>query len=59
MVKILEMQAGFRGNYSTTDQICNLYAIVQKCLNKKGSKIDVVFVDFKKAFDSLHHDKML
>ena len=53
------MQAGFRRNYSTTEQIFNLYAIVQKCLNKKGQKLYVAFVDFKKAFDSAHHDKLL
>ena len=57
--KIVEMQAGFRRNYSTTDQIFNLYAITQKCLNKKGQKLYVAFVDFKKAFDSVHHDKLL
>ena len=53
------MQAGFRRNYSTTDQIFNLYAIAQNCLNKKGQKLYVAFVDFKKAFDSVHHDKLL
>ena len=53
------MQAGFFRNYSTTDQIFNLYAIAQKCLNKKGQKLYVAFVDFKKAFDSVHHDKLL
>ena len=57
--KIVEMQAGFHRNYSTTDQIFNLYAIAQKCLNKKGQKLYVAFVDFKKAFDSVHHDKLL
>ena len=39
--KIVEMQAGFRRNYSTTDQIFNLYATAQKCLNKKGQKLYV------------------
>ena len=53
------MQAGFRRNYSTTDQIFYLYAIAQKCLNKKGQKLYVAFVDFKKDFDSMHHDKLL
>ena len=59
MKKIVDIQAGFRGNYSTTDQIFNLYAISQKCLNKKGQKLYVTFVDFRKAFDSVHHDKLL
>ena len=44
-------QAGFRKNYSTVDRIFNLYAIVQKCLRKKGQKLCVAFVDFRKAFD--------
>ena len=48
-----------RKNYSTTDRIFNLYAIAQKCLNKKGQKLYVTFVDFRKAFDSVHHDKLL
>ena len=48
----------FRRNYSTTDQIFNLYAIAQKSLNKKG-QLYVAFVDFKKAFDSVHHDNLL
>ena len=47
------------GRGSPTDQIFNLYAIAQKCLNKKGQKLYVAFVDFKKAFDSVHHDKLL
>ena len=58
--KIVEMQAGFRRSYSTTDQFfLNLYAIAQKCMNKKGQKLYVVFMDFKKAFDSVHDDKLL
>ena len=43
----------------SVDQIFNLYAIVQKCLRKKGQKLYVAFVDFRKAFDSVRHDKLL
>ena len=57
--KISENQAGFRKNYSTIDQIFSLHSIVQKCMCKKGTKLYVAFVDFKKAFDSVRHDKML
>jgi hypothetical protein len=57
--KISEEQAGFRRGYSTVDQIFNLYAVAQKCLSKKGQKLYVAFVDFKKAFDSVHHGKLL
>ena len=56
---IVENQAGFRKNYSTVDQIFNLYAIVQKYLNRKGQKLYVAFVDFRKAFDSVNHEKLL
>ena len=56
---IVENQAGFRKNYSTVDQIFNLFAVVQKYLNRKGQKLYVAFVDFKKAFDSVNHEKLL
>ena len=36
-----------------------IHSIAQKCLNKKGQKLYVAFVDFKKAFNSVHHDKLL
>ena len=56
--KIVENQAGFRKMYSTTDQIFNLYAVIQKCLNRDGQKVYVAFVDFKKAFDSVNHTRL-
>ena len=56
---ISDSQAGFRKGYSTVDQIFNLYSIVQKCMHMKGRKLYVAFVDFKKAFDSVRHDKLL
>jgi hypothetical protein len=55
---ITECQAGFRKCYSTTDQIFNLNAIVQKTLSRKGKKLYVAFVDFKKAFDSVRRNKL-
>jgi hypothetical protein len=57
--KISECQAGFRKSYSTIDQIFNLYAVVQKTLNTKGRKLYCAFIDFKKAFDSVRHSKLL
>ena len=56
---IAENQAGFRRAYSTTDQIYNLYAVIQKCMSRKGQKLYVAFIDFKKAFDSVNHEKLL
>jgi hypothetical protein len=55
---ISECQAGFRKNYSTVDQIFNLNALIQKTLSRKGRKLYVAFVDFKKAFDSVKHNKL-
>ena len=57
--RIVETQAGFRRNYSTTAQIFNLYAIAPKCLNKKGQMLYVAFLDFEKTFDSVRNDKLL
>lgn len=56
--KISECQAGFRKGYSTIDQIFNLNALIQKTLARKGRKLYVAFVDFKKAFDSVRHGKL-
>ena len=33
--------------------------MAQKYLSKKGRKLYVAFVDFRKAFDSVHHDKLM
>ena len=56
--KISEYQAGFREGYSTVDNAFILNAFVDKYLSKKGNKLYVVFVDFKKAFDSVHREKL-
>ena len=56
---IVENQAGFRKNHSTVDHIFTLYSVAQKCLNSGKRKLYVAFVDFKKAFDSVQHNKLL
>ena len=56
--KISEAQAGFREGYSTIDNAFILSAILQKYLNRKGGKLYVCFVDFKKAFDSVNRQKL-
>ena len=56
--KIVENQAGLRRNYSTTDHKFSLYAFIEKSLNKKGQKLYVAFIDFKKAFDSVNHERL-
>ena len=56
--KITEAQSGFRSGYSTIDNGFILYSIVSKYMCKKGKKFYVAFVDFKKAFDSVHRSKL-
>ena len=56
---IVENQAGFRRKYSTLDQIFTLHSAIQKCLNKKKQKVYVAFVDFRKAFDTVNHERLL
>ena len=56
---IAENQAGFRKNHSTVDHIFTLYSVVQKCMHSRRRKLYVAFRDFKKAFDYVHHDKLL
>ena len=55
---IHESQAGFRRKYSTIDNIFSLHALVQKYLSKKRGRFYCLFIDFKKAFDSIKHDKL-
>ena len=53
-----ESQAGFRAGYSVIDNLFTLQSMVQKYTCKPGGRFYVLYVDFKKAFDSLVHDKM-
>ena len=57
--KIVEMQAGSALNNSATDQIFEFICNCSKVFNKTGQKLYVAFVDFKKAFDSVHNNKLL
>lgn len=50
--KIGEYQAGFRPNRSCTEQIFNLKMIL-KHMALRGKPVICVFVDFKKAYDSV------
>ena len=52
-----EEQAGFRRDYSTTDHIFTLFAVIQKYLLHK-KKLYVAFTDFKKAFDLISYAKL-
>ena len=48
-----ECQAGLKKNYSTTDHMFTLLALIQKqfSLNRK---MYVAFIDFQKGFDSIN-----
>ena len=52
-------QAGFRKGYSTIDHIFTLVTMVKKKLNnKRGGKVYVAFIDYKKAFDTVDREKL-
>lgn len=50
-----ESQAGFRKDYSMTDNMFSLHALVQKYLCRPKGRFYCIFVDFKRAFDSIQH----
>ena len=52
--KIPESQAGFRQAYCTADNIFTLHCLVQKYLSKGRGRFYCIFVDFKKAFESIN-----
>ena len=56
--KIVESQSGFREGYCTIDNAFILMSIIQKYLCKKKGRIYVCFVDFQKALDSVHREKL-
>ena len=57
--KISKEQAGFRKGYSTIDQIFTLITMVKSKLDsRRGGKVYVPFIDYKKAFDTVDRDKL-
>ena len=51
-------QAGFRAGYSVLDNLFTLKSMIQKYIGKAGGRFYVLYVDSKKAFDSIVHDKL-
>ena len=52
-----DVQAGFRKDRGTRDQIANIRWIIEKAREFKES-IYICFIDFVKAFDSVDHNKL-
>ena len=53
-----ESQAGFRKRYSTIDNLFSLHAIIQKYLCRPRGRFFCIFIDFRRAFDSIPHSKI-
>ena len=56
--KLRPNQCGFREKRSTTEQILALRRIIEGIEDKNLSAV-VTFIDFKKAFDTIHQGKMI
>jgi hypothetical protein len=55
--RLREEQAGFRPNRSCTDQIASLRIIVEQSL-EWNSSLYLNFIDYEKAFDSVHRNTL-
>ena len=55
--EIADEQAGFRQGRRTRGQIANLRILMHKA-HEHQQLLNMCFVDFKKAFDSISHDKL-
>ena len=55
--KIREEQAGFRSGRSCIEQIFTLRNIIEQC-NEYRKPLHINFVDFQKAFDSVHRETL-
>ena len=55
--EIADEQAGFRQGRGTVDQITNLRILMHKA-REHQQPLYMCCVDFKKAFDSISHDKL-
>ena len=52
-----DVQAGFRKDRGTRDQIANILWIIEKT-RELQKKIYFCFIDYAKAFDSVDHNKL-
>ena len=56
---LMDTQAAYRHDYSTTDQIFILNSVLNKYVKQGKKKIYACFVDFRKAFDNVWHTGLL
>ena len=52
-----DVQAGFRKGRGTRDQIANIHFIIKKA-REFQKNIQFCFLDYVKAFDYVHHNKL-
>ena len=55
--ELTDIQAGFRKGRGTRDQIANIRWIIKKA-REFQKNIYFCFIDYAKAFDCVHHNKM-
>ena len=53
-----DVQAGFRKDRRTRDQIANIHWLIKKAREFQKKKIYFCFIDYAKAFDYVDHDKL-
>lgn len=56
--EIAEVQFGFMPGKGTSDAILALRNIIEKTVKKQNQQLWIMFVDYRKAFDSVEHSKM-
>ena len=57
--QISKEQAGFGTGYSTIDHSFTSITVVKSKLDsRRGGKVYVAFIDYKKAFDTVDRDKL-
>ena len=55
--ELSEVQAGFRKGRGTSDQIANIYWMIEEALEFQKN-IYFCFIDYAKAFDCVDHNKL-
>ena len=53
-----DVQAGFRKDRGTRDQIANICWIMEKAIEFQKKNIYFCFIDYAKAFDCVDHNKL-